>query len=338
MPVFDKIADELIYEIKTRNIQIKPINYKIKYDPNSQKVREIGVQHIKHQLFDFIAVKGAQELWDKRIGFYQCASIPKKGQVQGKKIIENWLRKDSVNCVVAVKGDIKKCYPSINTDNLKNFLKKDIDNNDLLWLIFYLIDTFKQGLSIGSYLSQYLCNYYLSFAFHELDKPVLNKMYTHKIFYMDDFLIIGTDKQETIKAMQNIIEYIDTKLLLTVKPDWQFFYIDYIDKDGKRKGQPIDMMGFVIYRTHTEIRDNIFLNARRTYMRAQPYMKVWPHKKLPQELAFKCIAYYGWIKYTNSNYFMKKYNVKVTFSWAKHCISQYAKENNKKIKTKNGDE
>ena len=46
------------------------------------------------------------------------------------------------------------------------FLRKYVANEPLLWLIETLIRTFKQGLSIGSYLSQFLCNLYLSQVYH----------------------------------------------------------------------------------------------------------------------------------------------------------------------------
>ena len=63
------------------------------------------------------------------------------------------MRNKNLRCIG--KADIKKCFPSINHGLLMNFLNKRIKNDDLLWLIQTLIDTFEQGLSIGSYLSQY---------------------------------------------------------------------------------------------------------------------------------------------------------------------------------------
>ena len=48
------------------------------------------------------------------------------------------------------------------------FLRKHIKNDILLWLIETIINTFDKGLSIGSYLSQFLCNLYLSQLYHEI--------------------------------------------------------------------------------------------------------------------------------------------------------------------------
>lgn len=94
-------------------------------------------------------------MWDCKIGYYQCASLPGRGQVYGKNMIERWIRSPETKnkCIYVVKGDIKKCYPSVSIPIIKKLLKKDIKNDNLLYLIFTLIDSFDRGLSIGSYLS-----------------------------------------------------------------------------------------------------------------------------------------------------------------------------------------
>ena len=325
-PVLRLIAWELGWQIKTRSITLPPIHYKKKYDPNSKKTRIIGVQSIKQQIYDYLAVKSALQVWDKRIGCYQCASIPTKGQQFGKKQIQKWLREEPREYnSYATKGDIKKCYPSINRDLLKARLKKDIDNPDLLYLIFTLMDTFEQGLSIGSYLSQYLCNYYISFAYDYLQSSLYH-FHTHALFYMDDFLILGRSKEQVVYAMEAMVEFFKQQLQLTVKPNWEVFPTDWIDQSGKRHGKPIDMMGFVMYRTHTKIRSNIFLKGRRTYKRAEVYSETYPHPRMKQELAYKCISYFGWFKHSNSKWFILKNNLKKKVGLAKAAVAYYNKK------------
>lgn len=46
---------------------------------------------------------------------------------------------------------------------------------------------------------------------------------------------------------------------------------------------PIDMMGFKIYRTHTEIRGRTFLRVRRSFRRAR--------KELTLRISKKCLSY-----------------------------------------------
>ena len=82
------------------------------------------------------------------------------------KAIKKWLRNKNIR--YAGQCDIKKCYPSIDREKVMEFLRKYIKNEPLLNLIALLIGTFETGLSIGSYLSQYLCNVFLSQIYHEI--------------------------------------------------------------------------------------------------------------------------------------------------------------------------
>lgn len=327
-PVLHDIAAELSYEISHRDIHLAPIRYREKYDPNSKKTRVIGVEGIKQQLYDFITVKSAKEVWDKRIGCYQCASIPGEGQVYGKKLIQKWLRTEpELDNSYAVKGDVKKCYPSIDREILKKKLKKDISNPDLIYLMFTLIDSYQEGLSIGSYLSQYLCNYYLSFAYRLLETQY-KCFYTHVIFYMDDFLILSRTKEDVTFVMEEIIKFFKEELNLTIKPNWELFPVDHKDEKGKRHGRPIDMMGYIIYRDHTAIRPGIFLRTRRTYSRAAAYSEKYPHPRMPLFLSYKCVSYYGWLVNSDSKSFIFKNNVKKRVGLSKASISYYAKLEN----------
>ena len=81
-------------EIKLRKVSFDPIKTSARLDGNSGKVRDIGVECIKQQIYDYVATNGLRELFERKIGTYQCASIPGRGQVYGKTAIENWIRKN----------------------------------------------------------------------------------------------------------------------------------------------------------------------------------------------------------------------------------------------------
>jgi len=279
------VAESMSNEIKNRNITFAPIKYSTRIDGNSGKVREIGIESIKQQIFNYAAVIGLRELFDRKIGEYQCASIPGRGQVYGKKALERWILKNPDKSRIAAKGDVQKCYPSIDKERLKSFLEKQVKNDDLLYLTFILIDSYRQGLSIGSYLSQWLCNYFLSFAYHYASENLFKikkrrdgtteriRLIAHIMFYLDDFILIGTRKADVRKAMKMLIIYMADVLGLIVKQDWILFQIDWLGDDGKHHGQCIDMMGYRVYRDHTEIRRGIFLKARCSYVKALNYIK-----------------------------------------------------------------
>ena len=162
-PIIELIVDDIRNELIEQNLILKPIRYKKRVDPSSGKIRNIGIQDVKQQLYDYIAVYALKPML-KRIGEFQVASIKKRGQKYGTRFVRRWLRIKALR--YAGKADVRKCYESINQDKLMGFLRKYVANEPLLWLIETLIRTFKQGLSIGSYLSQFLCNLYLSQVYH----------------------------------------------------------------------------------------------------------------------------------------------------------------------------
>ena len=314
-PVVDKICDILRDEIISGDILFPPIWYREKVDGSSGKVRRIGIQNVKQQLYDYIAVEGIQPLL-KRIGEYQCASIKGRGTLNGKKAIERWVRNKS-NRYFA-KLDVQKCFESIDRKKLLTFLQRHIKNDQLIDLIRILIGSFERGLSIGSYLSQYLCNLYMSVLYHYImeelyrigknrEKTVRIRLVNRCLIYMDDILIIGSRRRDLEKAIRLIIQKAD-ELGLIIKPNYQVSKID---------GNCIDMMGYKIYRTHTEIRGRIFIRIRRAFRKAKSGITI--------RIAKKCLSYYGYLKHTNSRRIVRKWKVKKILRKCKEVIRDESK-------------
>lgn len=264
--------------------------------------------------------------------------MPGRGQVYGKNAIERWIRKNPDKTRAGAKADVRHCYPSINTRKLMRFLRKQVKNDDLLYLVETLIASYKQGLSIGSYLSQWLCNYYLSFAYHYAQQKLFKvqkrrgqekrtRLFYKIIFYMDDILILGPRKADVKKAMLMLIRFFREELGLEIKPNWKLFQVDYIGKDGKHHGDCIDMMGYKIYRDHTEVRRSIFLRARRAYLRLRK--QVQRRIEIALDLAYRCISYYGWFKNSDSVHFKKKYGIEQLMKYAKRRVSIESKIHNR---------
>ena len=81
-PMVETVVDGVREEIIQGNIHFQPIWYKEKIDASSQKVRRIGIQNIKQQIYDYIAVEAMKDFL-KRIGEYQCAALKGRGQSYG---------------------------------------------------------------------------------------------------------------------------------------------------------------------------------------------------------------------------------------------------------------
>lgn len=314
-PFTEIVISEIQNEIKSRNISFPEIWYREKLDGSSGKIRRIGIQNIKQQLYDYIAVEGLKPVL-KRIGEYQYASIEGRGTTKGKGVISRWIR--NKNMRYFVKLDVKKCFESIDHDKIMEFLKKLVKNEPLLNLIELLIGNFERGLSIGSYLSQYLCNLYMSILYHEIMENMYRirrgkrgekriNLVRHCLIYMDDILMIGSRKRDLEKAVKQTIKKA-TEMGLEIKLNYQAKEID---------GNCIDMLGFKIYRTHTEIRGRTFLRVRRSFRRAR--------KRLTEGVARKCLSYYGYLKHTNSRRFQRKWKVRRTIKKCKGVIRNESK-------------
>lgn len=308
-----KIALELQSEIINRKLNLKPIWYKRKYDDTSQKWRTIGIQDIKQQIYDYIAVNAMAELMP-RIGKYQCASIKYRGQTYCANAIYNHIKSDKIK--YACKFDIKKYYESVNHQLLMDWLRKHIKNELLLWLIETLLSTFRKGLSIGSYLSQTLANLFLSDLYHKIEAIHIikrgqpKKVVLFQAFYMDDITIAGEDSKELIQVGK-IIEEECAKISLCIKPNWQIINL----QTGF-----IDMVGYRIYKDHITVRRRNIKRIKRTVVRFR-------RKTSNIDLSKRLLSYKGILEHSNSVKFCTKYNVYELFTKAKKVVSNYDKGN-----------
>ena len=315
-------------ELIGKSISFPSIWYKEKIDPSSHKIRNIGIQHVKQQIYDYIAIEGLKPLFC-RIGVHQYASIKDRGCLKGSRMIQRWMRNKSLKYFA--KLDIRKCYPSIPQDKLIQFLEKHIKNDMLIWLIKELVNSFKQGLSIGSFLSQYLCNLYLSQIYHFIGhlhkirkhkdgtKSSIRLVY-HRLFYMDDILMIGASSKDMHKAVKEVIKYCKS-LGLKVKESWFIQKMSFVDR--KSDDVFIDMMGFRIYRTHITIRRRVFKRIRRLAIRL--WKRIKTHQKVLESHARKMISYWGLLKNSNSTKVIQKYHIKDIMKICKKVVKEYDK-------------
>ena len=269
---------------------------------------------------------------------FSCGSVPRRGVHYGKKYLEKFIKSNPKKIRYVLKLDIKKFYQNIPIDLLKERFQEKIKDEKMLKLIFFILDSnvgflesgeiIRQGLPIGFYTSQWFANWFLQPLDHYIKEELKAPFYMR---YMDDIVILGSNKKELHKIFKKIEEYLKT-LRLRPKENWQVFLFDYTDKNGIRRGRPIDFMGFKFYRDKTTIRKSIFLRACRLARR------ISKNAKISWRDACQILSYMGWFYPTDTFKAYKKYiEPNINIDVCKKIVSKHNKKEQDKGGNKNGD-
>lgn len=141
-----------------------------------------------------------------------------------------------------LKCDIKKYFSSIHHEVLKNRLKKTIPDENILNLLFNIIDSYEyspgRGLPIGNQTSQIFALFYLD----SIDRFIKeNLQIKHYIRYMDDMVLLSNDKSYLKHSLNELTALVENKLNLNFNNKTQVFPI----QNG------VDFLGFHFYLTST---------------------------------------------------------------------------------------
>lgn len=203
--------------------------------------------------------------------------------------------KDKEGTRYCLKLDIKKFYPSIDHQRLKEVVRRKIKDKRLLWLLDEIIDS-ADGVPIGNYLSQYLANLYLTYFDHWIKEDLKVKYYFR---YADDIVFLHESKEYLHALFKKVEHYLREELLLTVKSNYQVFPI--AENRYDRNGRGLDFVGFVFYHNQKCIRKFIKKNFCRAAARLNRRTPPLDPKQYKQEVA----SWLGWAKHSNSKHLLK---------------------------------
>lgn len=177
------------------------------------------------------------------------------------------------------KIDMRKFYPSIDHELLKEMLRCKIKDVRMLYLLYAIIDSYpgKIGLPIGNLMSPIFANFYLSFIDQLAKKWGL--MYYR---YNDDIAIFSTSKQ-ILREFKDEMHRQAEKIKLTIKPNEQIYPVE-------RFG--VDIMGYVMKRDKVEVRRRVVRRFRRN-------AKLFNLTHDPH-LARSLASQWGWLKITKT--------------------------------------
>ncbi|MDR1371925.1 MAG: RNA-directed DNA polymerase [Dysgonamonadaceae bacterium] len=217
---------------------------------------------------------------------YSC--IKERGIHAAAIKVRKALRQNPEDTTYCLKIDIRKFYPSIDHDILKDIILRKLKDKRLLALLDEIIDSAK-GVPIGNYLSQYFANLYLSYFDHWLKETQKVKFYFR---YADDIVILHPNKEYLHVLFRSMQNYLADNLKLEVKKNWQIFPVD---------ARGIDFVGYVFYHTHTLLRKSIKQRFCRRLMRTCKYENI-TEEQFKQNIC----PWWGWAKYCDSKNLIKK--------------------------------
>ncbi len=289
------------------------------------------------QVIHHAVVQVLQPMFYKGMYEYSCGSIPDRGATLGQKYIEKFIKKNNIsnppkgckynksNIKYVLKIDIHHFFQSINIDILKQKFAAKIKDDKMLWVINTILQSnivkfggedVDIGLPIGYYTSQWFANWYLQDLDHFIKEELHIRCYVR---YMDDMVMFSGNKKELKRCLERIKEFLKT-LDLEIKDNWQIFRFDYVDKSGKRRGRPIDFIGFKFYRDKTVLRKAIMLKATRKATR------VTKKSKLTWYDACQILSYLGYFKHSDTWTCREKYiSNKVSAKACKKLVSKHSK-------------
>lgn len=218
------------------------------------KRRLVAALPVKDRVVQHSLVAVIEPLFESRFIFDSYACRPGKGTHAGADRAQQFLRrvKREHGAVYALKADIASYFGSICHDALKRMLRRRIACPDTLWLLDEIIDSaadpddpLPRGLPIGNLTSQLFANIYLNELDHFV-KEVFREPYYLR--YMDDFAVIGPDKQRLHEIRAEVEAFLFGKLGLRTNAKTQVFPV------SKVCGRPLDFLGYRIWPTHRKLR------------------------------------------------------------------------------------
>lgn len=304
-------------EVAHPELAYKPIKHKAKIIVENGKERKIYVPTIMEQWLHHIIIAVLQPIIMKTAHPNVCGSFPKRGPHYGKRKIERW-RQEKYGVTFFAKTDIRHFYDNIRHYILFRELRIRIKDEWFMYIIELCLSTFKKGLPLGFYLSQWLANYIL--------EPVdwmIDLKYSKYVRYMDDIVFFGENPDKLKDMINDYGALLYKRFRLDLKGNFQVAKFD----DGKSSGRTVDFMGFIFFRGHTTMRKNILYKTTKQAKRISDRKK--RGEKYCRKQISSMLSYMGWFKHTDSyNYYRYWIKPYVDIGKLKKIVSSMDRRNN----------
>jgi len=263
----------------------KNSRYKVFTKKGLKKTRTIHkLPYFPDRIIHHCIVQVLEPIWVRWFIHDTLACLKGRGIHKGARRITNALKNDPDGTRYCLKMDVKKFYPSVDHDILKSILARKIKDSDVLWLLREIIDSTDKGVPIGNYLSQYFGNIYLTGLDHWIKETLKSK---HYVRYCDDMVILGHDKPWLHDVRGQVEGYLNHRLNLQLKTDWQVFPV---------AARGIDFLGYRFFPGYTMLRKSTATQFKR---RMQDIRDGKYAQAEPVTIGSTIMSYYGWLKHAN---------------------------------------
>jgi retron-type reverse transcriptase len=217
---------------------------------NDPKPRDIHKASVRDRVLHRAIYRVLYPFFDKKFIFDSYSCRLGKGTHKALNRFRDFGEKSSFNYTKTIwilKGDIRKCFASIDQKILFEILKENIKDTDVLILLGTIIKSFSsgviyKGLPLGNLTSQLLVNIYLN----EFDQFVKHKLKAkYYIRYADDFVFFSQNKKDLEDLVPIITEFLLKNLKLDIHPKKIFI---------KTLASGVDFLGWVHFPYHRVLR------------------------------------------------------------------------------------
>lgn len=290
-------ANEDEYLIQLQNMLIwkeyKTSPYEVFTKFDSGKEREIyKLPYYPDRICHWAIMQQIEFIFMEVFTDFTHAAIKDRGIHSALSQIDEYMR-DEENSEFCFKADVRKFFPNIDHQILKDLLRKKIKDEGLLWLLFEIIDSLEDaGVPIGNYLSQYFANFYLAYFDHWLKE----EKKVNFVRYMDDICIFHSSKEFLHGLEAEIKKYLWDNLKLELKDNYQVF-------PSRVRG--VDFVGYRHFGTYILLR-------KSTYKKLRKKMTMIRIKcENGEQMSYSdwcCInSYKGWVMWCNGYNLTEKY-------------------------------
>lgn len=295
---FDKNRDQLLQELHETLLagNFHTGEYKTKeiFDPKHRLI--CWLPYYQDRIVHQAILNVCGPIWRKVFTRDTYACIKGRGTHAARRRLKEMLSRDPKGTRYCLKVDVHHFYQSIDHDKLMEVVEHKIKDARALALIREIVDSWKEGLPLGSSPSQQLANLFLSYKVDHAMKEHHHVKYM--VRYMDDIVFLSGSKDE-LRRILEVLKIQLASLGLELKDNWQIFPVE---------ARGIDFLGFVFFHDHIRLRKRI---KQRIFRK----LAVLRRKALPiEKIRLAVSSYIGWLKYTNSINLKHSLN---TFSYGK---------------------